>query len=303
MVRRMPWLAIILLATGSLLLTAACTAQTLRKTNTLCAPSCPLPDRTTETSKTRPHLKIVIDDVIFDGPMPPPDSRTAQAVIDEIKHHACVNPGWLNEILGVPVQNAWLDDGYNRALIRGKSEVVFEDAESQHVIVTIHVDPGPQYWLGNVSFRTSDPNQPLVFSPGELRPLIALQDGDVFNFTKIYEGYDAIKRLYNEHDYINFNTTPFTTLNDSTQRATLVLELEQGKQFRIGNVEVLGLDPAKEAALNTRLQTGAVFRPSEVNDAVKAAAPGLSDDDLKKVLDLRKSDKEATIAVFVDFRQ
>ena len=233
--------------------------------------------------------------------MPPPDSRTAQAVIDEIKHHRCVNHGWLNEILEVPVQNAWLGDGYNRALIRGKSQVVFEDAESQHVVVTIHVDPGLQYWLGNVSFRTGDPSQPLVFSPGELRPLIALQDGDVFNFTKIYEGYDAIRRLYNEHGYMDFNTTPTTALNDSTQRATLTLELEQGKQFRIGKVEVLGLDPAKEAALNARLQTGAVFRPSEVDDAVKAAVPGLSEDNLQNVLNLRKDEKEATIAVVVDF--
>jgi outer membrane protein assembly factor BamA len=302
MVHRMPWLAVILFAAGSLLPAAVSAAQTLRKTNTLCAGSCPPPDHTTKTSETGPHLKVVIDDVIFDGPMPPPDSRTAQVVIDEIKHHRCVNPGWLNEILEVPVQNAWLEDGYNRALIRGKSQVVFEDAEFQHVVITIHVDPGPQYWLGNVSFRTSDPNQPLVFSPGDLRPLIALQDGDVFNFTKMYEGYDAIRRLYNENGYIDFNTTPFTTLNDSTQRATLMLELEQGKQFRISKVDVLGLDPKNESALNARL-TGAVFKRSEVNDAVKAALPGLSDDDLNHLLALRRNEKEATVAVVVDFRQ
>jgi outer membrane protein assembly factor BamA len=163
--------------------------------------------------------------------------------------------------------------------------------------------PGPQYWLGNVAFRTGDPDQPLVFSAGELRTLIPLQEGEVFNVTKIRDGLDAMRSRYKEYGYINFVTTPITVMNDATQRVSVTFELEQGKQFRIGKVEVHGIDPGRAAVLASRLHPGDIFRNSMVENAVKAMAPGLSDDELFHMLSLRKDEKEATIAVVVDFRQ
>jgi len=53
--------------------------------------------------------------------------------------------------------------------------------------------------------------------------------------------------------------------------------------------------------LASRLRSGDIFWKL-VENAVKAMAPGLSDDDLFHMLSLRKDEKEATIAV-VDFRQ
>lgn len=215
-----------------------CAAQRpTNKPSPACAPTCSPTDQTTEDSEAKPHPKIIIDDVIFDGPTPPPDSQTAQRVIEEIKRHCCLNGHWLDEILEVSIRSAWQEDGYFKVMPDGKSRVVFEDAQAQHVIVTIHVDPGPQYWMGNVAFRTRDPDEPLVFSAGELRPLLSLQEGDVFNVAKIRESLDAMHRRYVENGYINFVTTPNTEVNDATQRISIIFELDQGKQFRISKVE------------------------------------------------------------------
>jgi len=295
--------AIVLAGAWALLLLMPCGAQTLRKSPLPCAPSCPPRDQTTEVSEANPHRKIIIDDVIFDGPAPPPDSRTAQRVIEEIKQHQWDATHWLDEILEVSVRAAWQENGYFKAVSSGKSEIVFEDPEGQHVVLTIHVDAGLQYWLGNVSFRNSDPDQGLVFSVGELRPLLSLQEGDVFNVTKIRDSLDAIHRRYIEYGYFNFVATPVTEVNDSKQRISLIFELDQGKQFRISKVEVRGSVPGSEAKLISKLHPGDIFKPSVVEDSVRAIAPGLSDEELKKALSLRKNEKTGTVAIIVDFRQ
>jgi outer membrane protein assembly factor BamA len=101
-----------------------------------------------------------------------------------------------------------------------------------------------------------------VFSVGELRPLLSLQEGDVFNVTKIRDSLDAIHRRYIEYGYFNFVATPVTEVNDSKQRISLIFELDQGKQFRISKVEVRGSVPGSEAKLISKLHPGDIFKPS-----------------------------------------
>ncbi len=210
-----------------------------------------------------------------------------------------MSTGW-TRFSKYPFDQLGRTDGYFKVMPDGKSRVVFEDAQAQHVIVTIHVDAGPQYWLGNVAFRTSDPDEPLVFSAGELRPLLSLQEGDVFNVAKIRESLDAMHRRYVENGYINFVTTPNTEVNDATQRISIIFELDQGKQFRISKVEVHGLDPGREAVLLSKLHPGDIFRNSAVEDAVQSLAPGLSADALRESLRLHKNEKSGTVAITVD---
>lgn len=272
----------------------------------MCAPGCSPTDETAEASEAKPHPKIIIDNVIFDGPTPPPDSQTAQRVIDEIKQHQWGTSGWLDEILEIPIRTAWQEEGYFKVMATGESQIVFDDGDTEHVVLTIHVDAGMQYRLGKVSFRTNeafrtgDPDDPLVFSAAELRPLLALQEGDVFNTTKIRESLDVIKRRYGENGYINFVAAPVTEVDDSTRRISLIFDLDQGRQFRISNVQVHGLDTGREAALLSKLHPGDIFRNSAFKDAVQSLAASLSDDDLYKAFSLRKSEKSATVTIIVD---
>lgn len=298
----MPPRAIARAGACALLLAMPCAAQTLRKSSPACAPTCPPTDQTAEASEAKPHPKIIIDNVIFDGPTPPPDSQTAQRVIEEIKHDHWGAPDWLEEILEISIRTAWQEEGYFKVTATGQSQLVFDDGETQHVVLTIHVDAGMQYRLGNVAFRTSDPDDPLVFSAAELRPLLDLQEGDVFNTTKIRESLDAMKRRYGENGYFNFVATPNTEVDDSTRRISLIFEFDQGNQFRISNVEVYGLDPAREAILTSKLRAGDIFRTSVFEDAVQSLAPGrsLSNEDLMKSFSLRKNEKSATVTIIVD---
>jgi outer membrane protein assembly factor BamA len=110
-----------------------------------------------------------------------------------------------------------------------------------------------------------DQNRP-VFSPEELRNSMPLQEGDILNVEKVREGLDALKLLYGAHGYIDFVAVPNTEIDDEHQTVSLLFELDEERQYRIGKIEVFGLDARSESALIWKIKTGDVFN----NEALRA---------------------------------
>jgi outer membrane protein assembly factor BamA len=112
-----------------------------------------------------------------------------------------------------------------------------------HVSVTAHVEEGLQYRLGTIQFRSSNLDVPLAFGAEELRKQIPMNEGDVFSAAKIRASLDALNHSYRSNGYIDFVAEPLIDVDDSHQRISLIMELDQQKQFRLGKIEVFGLDP------------------------------------------------------------
>ena len=86
-----------------------------------------------------------------------------------------------------------------------------------------------------------------------------LTEGELFRANQIREGLDSLKKLYGSYGYLNFVTVPITEVDDRKGMISLILELDEGKQFRVRTVEVQGLDPQTKGALKWRLQPGDLF--------------------------------------------
>ena len=278
--------------------------QSQQQTPQTCQPSCVSADEFKEMTGKKVYPKIIVDDVRFDSPVHLPDSSEEPQIISELKQHV-LDRGLegLDEVLEVGIRGAWQDHGYFKVTASGQMQVMSSGSAYEHVLVTIHVDPGQQYRLGAVHFREADPLQPLVFTPEELRKLILLQEGDLFNVTKIRESLESLHRLYVSHGYTNFVATPVTEVEDDARRISLVFELSEGRQFRVSKVEVLGLEPSKAALLTSTVKPGDVFQYSLVEAFVKANLPEFLDVNSSEVLDLRKNEKEGTVDIVVDFRR
>jgi hypothetical protein len=80
------------------------------------------------------------------------------------------------------------------------------------------------------------------------------------------------------------------------------MELDEGKQFRVGKVEVFGLEPSKAAALTSRVKPRDVFQYSLVEAFVKANIPAFLDVTSSEVLDLRKRQRDGIVDIVVNFR-
>jgi hypothetical protein len=96
----------------------------------------------------------------------------------------------------------------------------------------------------------------LIFPPEELRKRFLLKDGDVLDASKIKQGLDALDHLYGSRGYIDFAAKPETITNDKSATISLILVLDEGKQFRVGKVEAYNLDPEREAKLKSQIQPG-----------------------------------------------
>jgi surface antigen-like variable number repeat protein len=97
------------------------------------------------------------------------------------------------------------------------------------------------------------------FPPEELRKLIPLQAGDLFSAQKIRDGLKAMDDLYGDRGTIDFTGIPFTDVDDFTHQISIGMEWNQRKQFRIGTIDVSGLDPTLASLWESEVKPGDVF--------------------------------------------
>ncbi|HXP69638.1 MAG TPA: hypothetical protein VOA88_10180 [Candidatus Dormibacteraeota bacterium] len=153
-----------------------------------CSPPCVSTDEFREMVGQKVYPKMIVDSLKFDTPAHLPDSSEEREIISEIKQHAFdFGQEGLDEVLEVQIRSAWQEQGFFKVLASSQTQVVSSGPGYEHVVVTIHVAPGQQYRLSGVRFRSSDPDdrETLAFPREELRKLLPLQEGDIFNVAKI----------------------------------------------------------------------------------------------------------------------
>lgn len=244
-------------------------------------------------SRRNPHSpQIYIDSLAFDGPIHLRATSLKQ-LLTTVKLDKFGTDFTSPEEIEEWLQNPWQDEGYFKIRVSAEAKPVGGGYDGRYAI-TAHVDEGLQYRLGRVEFRAdSDPNSDDYGTPGkplprrkpssedtpdsielaarpvfpleELRNLIPLQEGDIFSAEKVREGLDALKRLYGAHGYIDFVAEPITDIDDERQTVSLLFDLAEEKQYRIGKIEVYGLDASWRNALIWKIKSGDVFN----NDAVQ----------------------------------
>jgi hypothetical protein len=220
------------------------------------------------------HPRAIIDEVRFDTPIHLPQSVVDEAIAQVKGGFDAKNARWLNEFLEIGIRGAWQDRGYFRVVVgQGKAELLGGVSSEQHFRVLVHIDEGLQYHLGDIIFENAK-----AFSPGELRGLVPLEAGEMFDISKIRLAIELLMKKYDANGYIDFTAVPEPQVDDKLQRIVLVLSLDEQKQYRIGTVNVTGFDATLEAALRTKFVPGDVYNPVVIDDFVKANRESLPAD-------------------------
>ncbi len=119
--------------------------------------------------------------------------------------------------------------------------------QDKTIDVAVHVDAGEQYRINELLFTGAK-----VFPANELRSLFELRDGETYNAESIRKGLEELRKLYAKDGYINFVPVPNAVVDDQTLTISLTIELDEGKQFRVGKLIVNG-DEAPEPPCKARL--------------------------------------------------
>ena len=136
------------------------------------------------------------------------------------------------------VRVAWQDRGYFKVQALGNASVPTTAPVAERIAVTVNVDEGQQYRLGKITFK----NNKTVRNVTTLRSHLLIQDGDIFSREKIAKGLENLRKMYGEMGFVNFTSVPDTSFDEERKMVTLKIELDEGKQFYIGSVNILGLD-------------------------------------------------------------
>jgi outer membrane protein assembly factor BamA len=217
--------------------------------------------------------KVVIETLSFEAATQLPDSilddLTASVKQHEIrKRNAPISIGELEEEV---IREFLQEQGYFTAKVSVQAQLLGSDLPNERYSLSVRIGDIRQFWLGDIQFREADPT---VFSPGELRELIPLGDGDVFNIKEIRDGIAALSKFYDSHGYINFTVTTLD-IDGDRQRISITLELKGGSQFRVRNIEFLGLDTASDGGWDHGGRQRQPTKPSP-GRAVKGSRPGLT---------------------------
>ncbi len=252
-----------------------------------------------------PRPRVFIDSVkILGGNSLPPAVR--QQVISSVKLRESA-PGpfseaLLREIEETAPRGALREAGYFRAKVTAEGQVQKGDAVSQHVGLTLHVEEGPRYHLRSIQFRSASDSTPLAFTFETLRQQIALRDGAAFDVSKIRIGLQSLWRLYGARGYIDFTPEPQTEIHDDSRTISLIIILDQQKQYRVGKVEVWGPDQAKEKILKSQWESGAIFNHEKLETFYKENKALLPADASREDAQVLRNVREGTVDLKFDFR-
>jgi hypothetical protein len=233
------------------------------------------------------------------------------AVQDQIaksisEHDYDDNQPGLDELLE-RVRDAWQEQGYFKAKVEHSgSQTLEESPERRTVAITVSIDAGKQYRLDEIHFAhgnwsnasrpaspgSSLPEQQLQFTPEQLRVFFPIEQGDVFDTHKLQKGLEELRKAYGAKGFINFSSVPSFQFDETNDRIILDMEIEEGKQFHIGKINVQGLDPGMSRQLfeGSGLTPGNVFSTSRLEEFVKRNQSILfygdrTEDDVERRLD------------------
>lgn len=130
-------------------------------------------------------------------------------------------------------------------------------------VLVFRVNPGKRYYLVRISWRGST-----AFPESELANLISFRPGELFNRSKIARGLSAAQKLYASLGFINFICMPTPEIDDEAATIALKMDIDEGRQFRFGELHVEGMEEAQRKILLSAWQ-GLLGRPYNVEDADK----------------------------------
>jgi outer membrane protein assembly factor BamA len=259
-----------------------------------------------QSSINRP--KVAIDVVELEGTRLP-KAIQEQLVTSLEQHEWEEDSNWVADleiIVSRAETDGWPDrenQGYLGFSVRAEWKPIRQERGLLHVLVNIKVDEGQQERVGKIEFQDVGTHLILsVFDSDDLRKLIPLKDGEIYSRDKFYAGLFAVYRAYNEKGFIDCEVTPYITSDQVNQTVSVVVEVNEGPRYHLGNIQVIGLDPKLEALLRSQLTTGSQTNPKLIEDFYRDNKAHLPDGASPELVKWRRDAKRATVDLTFDFR-
>lgn len=198
--------------------------------------------------------KFRIAQVTFLGSLSAPAQQQVANVVKRDAKGSTVNDATDS---AVEVARASLQDrGYFKAIADSEGATI-NSFPPHSIAVTIRVQEGTRYRLGAITFRNNRAAANVV----ALRNLFPIKDGEIFSRAKIGTGIENLRSSYTELGYIDFTSIPNTTFDEDKKLVSLDVDIDEGKQFLLRNLSILGVSQStqQQLLLDSPLRVGQIY--------------------------------------------
>ena len=155
----------------------------------------------------------------------------------------------------------YADKGYIDARV-GQPDVAYEE---DGIYLTFHVEEGPRYKMGEVSFRGD-----LLVSEDELKKLTVLDDlgeeGEYFSRSAMREDTQNLADFYTDYGYAFAEADVNMQVDEDERKVDVIYNLSKGDKIYIGRVLIEGNTRTRDNVIRRemRLTDGDLFRGSDL---------------------------------------
>ncbi|WP_369602494.1 outer membrane protein assembly factor BamA [Hahella sp. SMD15-11] len=161
------------------------------------------------------------------------------------------------------IRNWYLDHGYIKATIDSTEVSISPDREQ--VYITVDVTEGPQYRIRDVALKGD-----LIVPEAELRELIRLEPGEVFNQKQVNFYADLISKKLGAEGYTFATVSAIPTPHEEDKTATVTYYVDPGKRTYVRRINFNGnVSTADEVLRQQMLQMEAAPANSDLIEASK----------------------------------
>jgi outer membrane protein assembly factor BamA len=167
---------------------------------------------------------------------------------------------YLRELANGTLRTMYQQRGYWRAEFRDSIATIGTAPDAcAGVSVTLRVDEGAPYMWDRAEWRGVS-----AITPKELDAALGLKPGDVADLTKIETGLRQVRGAYRHLGYMQQRSTMTPKPDDATRRLVLDVTVEEGPQFRLGELTITGMGDQDADALRKKwtLKAGDIYDDS-----------------------------------------
>lgn len=213
----------------------------------------------------------------------------------DLKSQEYVGVDWIDYFVGTVTTKCLLDKGYFKSVVTASTRQLKDKNSTHQFAVTFNVEAGPRYRLGHITFK----GKHAIADPAALRNLFPIKDGSILDRAAIATGLKNLRYAYGELGYINFTPAPNTTFNDQDKVAFLEIDMDEGQQFYVSSIGVLGADP--QVLSDLALTKGQVYNIRLIDSFLRKHLPGADVND-PRIQQRSLDERNGTVALTFDFR-
>ncbi|MCL2144160.1 MAG: outer membrane protein assembly factor BamA [Endomicrobia bacterium] len=145
------------------------------------------------------------------------------------------------------------------------SSMTYND-ERTNMFIVINISEGLKYHLGNISYEGNS-----AVNDRNMRKLIKIKTGDVFDQSKVYESMQGIYEAYSDKGYLNTMIDPSFDKGEKDGIVDIGLAITENSVVYVGNIYVDGLVSTKEKVIRREIliKEGQVLSAGKVRRSVE----------------------------------